>query len=307
MSDLDALRADNARLEEENAALRTRVAALENTLKGQAIAASLPAKLALLVAGGPRLALSLRAWFRKTREGDPLPVDETADVLGAVVRRLVGVRVLALLIGVLPVLLLIWQNVLLRGQLELQEVANRLERRVELATILYEGDCDRTPCAPTHAWRARQEAVRALVELERRSGDQPSLERALLQDVRLVGVDLSELLLDQAILDRANLSQAELDGSSLRNARLAEVTLVGASLREASLIGANLRGAYLDGADLRGASLLRAELQGARLVNADLRNAELQEAELSGAVYDRRTRFPGGFDPAGSGMRLEGG
>ncbi len=71
----------------------------------------------------------------------------------------------------------------------------------------------------------------------------------------------------------------------------------GADLREANLRGADLTDADLRGADLRGANLCRANLACADLRGADLRHAHLRDLQLDGAVYDRRTRWPEGFDP----------
>ncbi len=76
------------------------------------------------------------------------------------------------------------------------------------------------------------------------------------------------------------------EGQNLVGARLDGASLVGARLVGASLVGARLDGASLDGASLVGARLDRASLVGARLV---------------GALYDRWTRWPDGFDPAASG------
>lgn len=109
-----------------------------------------------------------------------------------------------------------------------------------------------------------------------------------------------------------------LDGVDLERAYLARV-----QLSEASLVEANLQGAILWQANLQGAKLGEANLQGARLGEADLQEAKLEGANLQGAVYSDEktpknicldityppvypcpTRFPDGFAPQASGMKL---
>ena len=64
----------------------------------------------------------------------------------------------------------------------------------------------------------------------------------------------------------------------------------------------DLSGANLRGADLRGADLDGADLSAADLSRADLDKANLDEANLRGAIADRRTIFPKGFDARGAGV-----
>ncbi|MGL5080424.1 MAG: DUF433 domain-containing protein [Microcoleaceae cyanobacterium] len=109
-----------------------------------------------------------------------------------------------------------------------------------------------------------------------------------------------------------------LDGVDLAKAYLAKVRLP-----RASLVEANLQGAVLWQANLQGARLLEANLQGARLGGANLQGAKLDGANLQGAFYSDAktpkniclditsspaypcpTRFPDGFDPKASGMKL---
>jgi hypothetical protein len=93
---------------------------------------------------------------------------------------------------------------------------------------------------------------------------------------------------------------SDLPGRDLSYLRLAGVNLGGANLRRANLSHSDLHSAllcaHLEGADLRGANL-----EGAVLCGAELRGANLEGAKLAGAVYDHRTQWPGGFDPATRG------
>jgi hypothetical protein len=99
-------------------------------------------------------------------------------------------------------------------------------------------------------------------------------------------------------------------GPQLLGSRLRGADFRGADLRGADFYLADLRNASLYGADLQGAYLSRARLWGADLRQADLRGASLEgdlsEVRLEGARYDRRTRWPPGFDPAAAGaVRVE--
>jgi uncharacterized protein YjbI with pentapeptide repeats len=53
--------------------------------------------------------------------------------------------------------------------------------------------------------------------------------------------------------------------------------------------------AHLPGADLRGADL----------VGANLREADLTAADLTGAIADKNTTWPDGFDPVAAGVIFE--
>lgn len=93
------------------------------------------------------------------------------------------------------------------------------------------------------------------------------------------GVILSEQILIDVDLSRANLSEANLHKTMLEGANLTRTNLSRANLR-----GANLRGAELIEANLMKANLREANLRGADLSGADLRGADLTDADLGGAI-----------------------
>jgi hypothetical protein len=141
----------------------------------------------------------------------------------------------------------------------------------------------------------------ALVEDDDPYPIRTALERALADDVNLVGVNLVGANLADASLTRANLSNAylrsaNLGGADLSSANLCNVDLRSANLGGADLSNANLSGANLSGTDLvdanlagaylRNANLCGADLAGAYLCNANLCGAGLSGANLSGARYD---------------------
>jgi uncharacterized protein YjbI with pentapeptide repeats len=137
----------------------------------------------------------------------------------------------------------------------------------------------------------------------------------------LRGVVLAKMPLAGANLSRARLTEAELAGADLSRATLGEADLHRADLRRSNLSDAWLGSAWLVQADLRGAVLVRANLRHANLAGADLRQANLACADLrevrltslpgdegpgppdlTGAICDRHTRWPTGFDPQRHGV-----
>ena len=94
--------------------------------------------------------------------------------------------------------------------------------------------------------------------------------------------------------ERANFDSVDFKGAHLTWAKLGR-----AILSHADFTGAYLRRVNLSGADLTGAILSGANLQGANLMFA-----HLDDADLTGALYDSKTIFTRGFDPAARGMVL---
>lgn len=335
-----------AALEAENDRLRRALQRKEDQEQWQRQAAGNLGSLGWRLFAGVALDRALRAWVQATLEHGQLRPTETADVLAALARRVIRVGAFGLLMALIPSLLLIQQNWLMdtqndlvrqqnaffreqnqkiSQQLELQSEETWLTRRGALLDALYEplADCVGEDCPPRASQRARQEALKTLVALERRrGGGGADLSAALLHDVDVSGSSLTGVRLDRAALLRADLSRcdlseaslggarlhkavldsATLDRANLKQARLPEARLVQASLQEAQLDYANLEGARLTGAKLTGASLRKASLKGADLREADLSGADLSTAELQGARlerarHDNHTRWPRGFTP----------
>jgi len=98
-------------------------------------------------------------------------------------------------------------------------------------------------------------------------------------------------------LRRANLAGCNLKGAVLDGADFTGANLKTASFREASMEAVILSGANLEGAFLRGAKLHQAVISGAILKNAILTSADLESTDFSGAIFNRATQFPEGFNP----------
>ena len=93
----------------------------------------------------------------------------------------------------------------------------------------------------------------------------------------LGGVDLSEVILNEADLSGVNLSEAYLKDADISEAILLGTDLSCANLYNANLSGSNLSGAIFNGADLRHTNLSYAILDGADLSQANLENTILNE------------------------------
>ncbi len=78
--------------------------------------------------------------------------------------------------------------------------------------------------------------------------------------------------------------------------------MIGVDLRDANLQQAVLTGADLGNADLRGANLKGADLTDAWIYRfrpdpGELAGVKMEDPDLTGAIYDRLTRWPKAFDP----------
>jgi uncharacterized protein YjbI with pentapeptide repeats len=112
-----------------------------------------------------------------------------------------------------------------------------------------------------------------------------------LEDASAVGVSAQSANFIALKMARADFSDAD-----LRNARFHFSSLHGALFRNANLEGASfcevdLTGSHLEGANLRKASFV---------------STQLDEANLAGAVFDRWTAWPPGFDPIKAGAHMDG-
>lgn len=108
-------------------------------------------------------------------------------------------------------------------------------------------------------------------------------------EVKLVGVDVSQaylqgIRLDHANLRRADLHEADMRNASLRYAHLEQVNFHSANLQGADLSNADLTNADLSGSDLTDANLTGATLKGAIVGGADLGKTDLGSLLARGAV-----------------------
>jgi uncharacterized protein YjbI with pentapeptide repeats len=239
------------------------------------------------------------------------PISRLLEVTGIVTSMIFGA--LALRATNLQLQYAAEQNEKLQVQIDQQREQDYIARRAELYATLYDRaeQCEQRPgqtrCPAKANIRAREEALKALVRLERRRNVIPALReldlsgetldavdlagvdlaRASFVGARLREADLAHATLSDSQLSDADLEAANLEGANLHRARLDRASLVNAHLGTAVLTGASMRGADLTSADLRSTILLFADLQLAKLGGADLRDARARRAFLEGADFSQ--------------------
>ena len=106
VAEVERLRAELARRDEDLAKanrLRARVAGFAT---GSAVRVLL---------SGP-LVDSIETWIRARSLRDPVPPRETAEVMAAIVRRVIRVGLVGLAVASLPMVVLVWQGFMMRAQ-----------------------------------------------------------------------------------------------------------------------------------------------------------------------------------------------
>ena len=288
---------ETIRLREQNDALEAKLAETEERNRRHRQRYEGAGGQAAFMILGPRLVAASHAWFGKLgREGEPLPREESADLFVAVVRRLAVLGAIGIGLPLIPLLLVLWQFIALRTQIEAQAEDTRIIRRTQFMATIYElSSCDRSrlevdeDCPPRAPIQLRAEAVRALSQMQG-------------ENLNLAGADLRGADLGRTQLSNAGLPEVDLRGASLWQANLRDADLRGADFREALLQGADLRGAKLLGVDLRGVSLDLTQLRGAVLKGADLRGASLRgsggmsQGQFAETCGDRLTQVPRHLD-----------
>jgi hypothetical protein len=154
-------------------------------------------------------------------------------------------------------------------------------------------------------------ALRAAERAGARGHGEPEERRRLLPELQSSAARLIDTRVALVMTLRAR-SAPEIQRAPVGFPEGDRLRAAGLDLREAQLQGADLHGAQLQelcliDARLEGATLARAQLQRAQLQGADLADADLRDADLQDARYDRRTRWPVGFDPHPHGARLDEG
>ena len=130
------------------------------------------------------------------------------------------------------------------------------------------------------------------------------LSRTDLRNLSMRNLNFVEANLVEADLRRAVLWEPDLRRVFLFDGDLRDAVTYGADFRDADLVATDFRGAVLLESDFRGAKLTGADFRGADLSRADLSGHELIEAQVRGACATHATKWPHGFDPAGSGVRI---
>lgn len=299
----------NADLRRENRELRTE-------LKRYRAARGIAEKVLM----GSELREAARAWVVAVHaHKDPRKwVDvELADLGAAIFRRFVRVGLFGLAVAALPLMLLGWQNVLIREQNAAMQAQNEtiskqvdqqaedtlIVRRAQLLDTIYackdepqEAEQEPKPEDTEQEPKPEDaESVKATKSCEPRAHIRARQEAVLAfvqierdrgERANLYGAILTDATLIGANLSGANLNSADLADAILAEADVSEANLIRTNLSETDLSEANLTNAYLVYANLRGnlffdnADLTRATLAFAFLTGADLSDATLTDANL---------------------------
>ena len=112
-----------------------------------------------------------------------------------------------------------------------------------------------------------------------------NLTKAIFENTKLIEVDLSETLLNEATFKGADLRRGTLNGSSLIDTNFENADLTNANINKANLKNANFKNTNLinvtfNNSNLNSADLTNAILSGASFENSDLTNIVLDEEDF---------------------------
>jgi uncharacterized protein YjbI with pentapeptide repeats len=112
-------------------------------------------------------------------------------------------------------------------------------------------------------------------------------------------------------LENATAVGVSAQGANFITLKMAGADFSDADLRNARFQFSSLHGVLLRNANLEGASFCETDLTGSHLEDANLRkvsfvSTKLDDVNLEGAVFDRWTAWPAGFDPIRAGARMDG-
>ena len=269
---------------------------------------------------GPSLSLALNNWLKAKKDFQkPFPEPETAEVLAAVIRRILRIGIFVIIATMVPIGLMVWQivilkdqNVIITTQNELIRVQNKnLIRAIDNQQEAYDKQkvaIDNQDKQFDREFERLKEArktellnylyktegegndlkplyinrIRTAALKEYVSNYDKELTKAILTGVNLESIQLESANLDNAKFEKANLSHANLKSASLRKVNLNASTLEGIILENADLDKANLESCNLEWAMFTEANLNEANLKKAHMKEVNLEKASLFHAELDG-------------------------
>ena len=294
----------------DNQTLRAKLASRDAVLRLQGKLGISVGKLGMLVFVGPRLVLSVRAWLEAFLTSPrALPVEETAQLGAAVIRRMLAIGLVGGVVTSLPIVLLYQQNALISEQSRLIEIQNLVAEATrrsalvfELTDILNEVDeeLDATgleTMAAVSAYLTRSGMERIEAESVEDDGERPRRDkrdfgtsRPLFRlSTRLTGriVALSRALRPYIYL-RNDGKPIDAPLSPERAQLLLSLVYSGIDMEDLNheepwFHDADLAGANLSSVDLTHAKLQRVNLRGANLSGSILEYARIDGADLCGA------------------------
>ncbi len=315
--------------QQEIAALRREVRALRRyrkMIRAQGKILSTLGGISTLVFLGPELSVAISNWLKsKKRDHDGIPLEHTANLIAALVRRVIRVGLIVITLALVPTALLLWQNLIMRDQysalnrqIEEQRKQTEIQQITSYFPMLLSGDRTQFLAAVSYFSSSASITKEAISRLSRmllesegkgacsalealaRLSPSRSLDDGMLvrdvtttlmpliefQKVPLGGIEIRELECEGLRLRRTGISQLSLRRSNLRNSEFLYVDLSGTSFENSDLRGAQ----FLDGVQWSSEEAGRS----ADFTDADLRysffrdevsSIVLNGADLSGALF----------------------
>lgn len=221
--------------------------------------------MAFYFIAGPNLIDSIKNFFVNLIENKKVTIDDSANLVAALIKRFTRIGIIGLVLTIVPIILLLWQNIEIKNQNQLiyEQLTN--EQQNNLSKTLF-GEV-----------RQKQEAIVKYLKLLKPPNG----------IYQLAGINLSAVIIPKNInFKNADLRRANLIDSIFANNDLSFADLSHSSLIKADLSEVNLSYANLSNADLVGANLRSTNLEGARLNNTNLSGADLSFANLENAIFD---------------------
>jgi len=123
------------------------------------------------------------------------------------------------------------------------------------------------------------------------------LHRAVLEGLNLTGTRLRKANLRGALMFHANLVKADLTEAQCMTADFRFADLRNCKLNKSAPIFANFSETNLQSASLAQADIFGAVFKGSNLKGTVMLCHRLEEASLEGAIFDKNTVWPDGYEP----------
>lgn len=223
-----------------------------------------------------------------------------SDLLASIVYRFTRIGLFTLIFALLPFILLIQQNILLKQQNQkiqdqnfLSEASRRSTQMFIMGDVLSDMNQERkisNKLSSTLTGRIASLSIAMKPYYYYENGkliNSPmSPERGQLL-LTVCSSNLDKEQLSDAIFQNSDFSYAELENVILRSAHLKDINLAHSNLVNANLEGTNLQSASLAYTNLKHAELVDADLRFVNFSHADLRTANLTNTKIDKANFTK--------------------
>ena len=280
--------------------------------------------ISTLVFLGPNLTDAISRWLTaKKKSSSNVPIEDTANLIAALARRVIRVGLIAITLALIPTALLFWQNLIMRdqysalisqiseqrAQTENQQITSYFplllsndRKKFWAAVSFFSSNETRTKIATSRLTRMLLEsegagacsALEALARLSPKRKDGTPVHDITKLLIPLIahnkipigGIEIKELECEGLKLRQTGISQLSLRKSNLKGSEFSYVDLSGTSFQKSDLRGAR----FLDGIEWTSEEVGKlTDFTGADLryafFEAELSNVILNDADLSGALF----------------------